>query len=64
MDRNDPFDLGRLMLTFGVMQRLSAAGRMLDQLDSAERRLESEGIDDELHAALRRADILSRREMQ
>ena len=49
---------------FAVPQRLSAAGRMLDQLDAAEKRVQSEAVDEELQAALRRADILSRREVQ
>ena len=44
---------------------LSAAGRMLDKLDAAERAIKDESnITDELRCALRRADILASRHQE
>lgn len=44
---------------------LSAAGRMLDKLDAAERAIRDEShITDELRCALRRADILANRRQE
>lgn len=49
-------------LVGGSRRALSPAGRMLAQLDAAERAVKDEShITDELRCALRRADILSRR---
>lgn len=41
---------------------MSPAGRMLERMERADRRVESEGITDELLCALRRAEVRAMKE--
>lgn len=62
----NPFD--RIFFdTFGLRvgsDAMSPAGRMLDRMEGADKRVESEGITDELRCAMRRAEIKAMREVQ
>jgi hypothetical protein len=60
---NDWGDMARYLYGYlAGSQRLSAAGRLLDSLDNAERAITGEAdITDELRCALRRADIKAMR---